>query len=281
MADNSRIAWHQGFYGALEIELRANKEQLIFTPEWQLSKEPMRVDMLVVEKTPDVIIENEIGSIFRRYNLFEYKSPEDSLSIDEFYKAVGYVFLYKATADHVDGRPLDEMTLSLVRDVPPEKLFKALEAQGFTISKAKPGVYYVEGSIWFPTQIIVTRELTAETHRSLRILKHKADVTDVEAFLTEAISWRDQGDRQNADAVLQVSVSANQELFDRIKGRGGIMCAALRELMKDEIMDAEIKSFVNAGRKFNISDNDIINSIISEFGVTLEEAKKYVLPAMA
>ena len=59
------------------------------------------------------------------------------------------------------------------------------------------------------------------------------------------------------------------------------MCAALRELMKDEIMDAEIKSFVNAGRKFNISDNDIINSIISEFGVTLEEAKKYVLPAMA
>ena len=157
MADNSRIAWHQGFYGALEIELRANKEQLTFTPEWQLSKEPMRVDMLVVEKTPDVIIENEIGSIFRRHNLFEYKSPEDSLSIDEFYKAVGYVFLYKATADHVDGRPLDEMTLSLVRDVPPEKLFRALEAQGFTIKEAKPGVYYVEGSIWFPTQIIVTR----------------------------------------------------------------------------------------------------------------------------
>ena len=103
----------------------------------------------------------------------------------------------------------------------------------------------------------------------------------VEAFLTEAIAWSDQGDRQNADAVLQVSVSANQELFDRIKGRGGIMCAALRELMKDEIMDSNIRSFVDAGRLFNISDNDIIKGIMSKFGVAFDEAKKYVLPAMA
>lgn len=281
MADNNRIAWHQGFYGALEIELRANKEQLTFTPEWQLSKEPMRVDMLVIEKTPDVVIENEIGSIFRQYNLFEYKSPEDSLSIDEFYKAVGYVFLYKSTADHVDGRPMGEMTLSLVRDVPPEKLFKTLEAQGFSIRQAKPGVYYVEGQLMFPTQIIVTRELTAEAHRSLRILKHKAEAADVEAFLTEAIAWSDQGDRQNADAVLQVSVSANRELYDQLKGRGGIMCEALKELMKEDILDEKIKVYVEAKKECDVPDNDIIKGIMSKFGVAFEAAKKYVLPAMA
>lgn len=40
-----------------------------------------------------------------------------------------------------------------------------------------------------------------------------------------------------ADAVLQVSVSANQELYEEIR-RNSVMCEALRELMKDEIKGA-------------------------------------------
>ena len=38
----------------------------------------------------------------------------------------------------------------------------------------------------------------------------------------------------NADAILQVSVSANQKLYSKIRG-DGIMCEALRELLKDDI----------------------------------------------
>ncbi|MBQ9278413.1 MAG: hypothetical protein IJ224_07245 [Lachnospiraceae bacterium] len=38
----------------------------------------------------------------------------------------------------------------------------------------------------------------------------------------------------NADAILQVSVSANQKLYDKITRGDGVMCDALRELMKDE-----------------------------------------------
>ena len=39
----------------------------------------------------------------------------------------------------------------------------------------------------------------------------------------------------NADAILQVSVSANQKLYDKITRGDGIMCEALRELLKDDI----------------------------------------------
>lgn len=44
------------------------------------------------------------------------------------------------------------------------------------------------------------------------------------------------GDRQNIDAVLQVSVSANRQLFDKVR-KDEDMCQALRELMKDEIAE--------------------------------------------
>ena len=41
-------------------------------------------------------------------------------------------------------------------------------------------------------------------------------------------------ERNNIDAVLQASVSANYELYQEIR-RDSVMCEALRELMKDEI----------------------------------------------
>ena len=44
----SQIRWnHPAFVGAAEWELKENKKDLNFEPEHQLSKEPLRVDMLV------------------------------------------------------------------------------------------------------------------------------------------------------------------------------------------------------------------------------------------
>lgn len=42
------IHWHPGFYGAVELELKQNKSDLIFENEHQLSKEPLRMDMLII-----------------------------------------------------------------------------------------------------------------------------------------------------------------------------------------------------------------------------------------
>lgn len=45
---------------------KANKTELDFQREYNLSKKPLRIDLLVVEKLDDVSIENEIGRIFRK-----------------------------------------------------------------------------------------------------------------------------------------------------------------------------------------------------------------------
>ena len=80
----------------------------------------------------------------------------------------------------------------------------------------------------------MTQQLSKENHRSLRILSAQAQRDDVEDFLKSAENLRTPRQRNNIDAVLQVSVSANYELYREIR-REFTMCEALRELMKDEI----------------------------------------------
>jgi hypothetical protein len=91
MADNKdKTMWHPGFYGAVEVELWQNKADLEFEREYNLGKEPLRTDLLIIKKHADVQIENEIGHIFKRFNIIEYKSPDDAMSIDDYYKTIGY-----------------------------------------------------------------------------------------------------------------------------------------------------------------------------------------------
>ncbi|MCI9621708.1 MAG: hypothetical protein HFG85_17695 [Dorea sp.] len=47
------------------------------------------------------------------------------------------------------------------------------------------------------------------------------------------------GDRNNVDAVLQVSVSANKEIYEAIRRCDKVMCEALRELMKEDFEKQE------------------------------------------
>jgi hypothetical protein len=40
------IQWHPAFYAAAGIELKENIEELELIPEYNLSKEPIRIDLL-------------------------------------------------------------------------------------------------------------------------------------------------------------------------------------------------------------------------------------------
>ena len=93
---DTKIQWHPGFVAAMNLEFAKNREQLIFEKEYNLNTKPLEIDLLVVKKEASVQIMNEIGSFFRGHNIMEYKSPEDHLDIDAFYKAGAYASLYKS-----------------------------------------------------------------------------------------------------------------------------------------------------------------------------------------
>lgn len=55
--------------------------------------------------------------------MIEYKSLEDALTIDDFYKTVGYACLYKGYGEHVDAVPINELTVSIFRGIDRRKCF--------------------------------------------------------------------------------------------------------------------------------------------------------------
>ena len=126
------------------------------------------------------------------------------------------------------------------------------------IEEKYPGIYYVTEHLLFPAQLIVTQELEPGEHRSLRILSRHAQKEDVEEFLRKAEGMNTPRDRQNVEAVLQVSVKANDELYREIR-RDANMCDALRELMKDDI-----EREVSAARKLGESEGEVRGKAMGE-----------------
>ena len=110
----------------------------------------------------------------------------------------------------------------------------------------------------FSTRGVVTQELEPGEHRSLRILSNHAKKDDVEEFLRKAERMNTPRDRQNVEAVLQVSVRANDELYREIR-RDANMCDALRELMKDDI-----EREVSAARKLGESEGEVRGKAMGE-----------------
>ena len=145
------------------------------------------------------------------------------------------------------------------------------------IEEKYPGIYYVTEHLPFPVQIIVTQELEPGEHRSLRILSNHAKKEDVEEFLRKAEEMNTPRDRQNVEAVLQVSVRANDELYREIR-RDANMCDALRELMKDDI-----EREVSAARKLGESEGEVrgkaMGEVVGEAKIILKMNRKTLHPS--
>ena len=231
------IKWHPGFCSAMELEFLQYKDLLDFNREFPLSKEPLRIDLLMIKKIKDVVLDIDIGRLFKTYNIIEYKSPKDGLTIDDYIKTVGYAYLYKGLGATVDAVPLSELTATIVRDTEPTELFKKIKSEGGSIEEKYPGVYYITGVVTIPTQFILTSSLSKDFHVCLRVLSNKASEDDIKHFIEMASSFTEPIDKQNADSVMNVSINANREVYDKIRKENPFMCQALRELMKDEIQE--------------------------------------------
>jgi hypothetical protein len=63
-----KIPWHPAFVQALQLELEDYADELEFRSEYQLTSEPLRIDVVVVKKKDGVKIDKNIGRIFRTHN---------------------------------------------------------------------------------------------------------------------------------------------------------------------------------------------------------------------
>lgn len=279
---DTKIQWHPGFISAMDLELRENRTDLVYEREYNLNTKPLEIDLLIIKKDKNVQMINEIGKLFRGHNIMEYKSPEDGLNIDTFYKSGAYASLYKSYGETVDKRTADDITVSIVRQSRPAGLFGYFERHGIRVTNPFHGIYYVLDAVLFPTQIVVTRELDKKEHTWLTAISEGMEKQDMKALLERIDTLTQKIDRELADSVLEVSIRANRKMVEELRGDGN-MCQALLEIMEPEIMKIKeevrqetILCAVEGFRDLGTSDDKIREILKKKYGFSDEEADEYL-----
>lgn len=279
---DTKVQWHPGFVAAMNLELAKNRDDLVFVKEYNLNTKPLEIDLLVIKKEANTFIDNEIGIIFKGHNILEYKSPDDHLDIDTFYKAGAYASLYKAYGETVDSIKADDITVTLVRDTKPIGLFKYFEEHDYLVSNPYNGIYYVEGAVLFSTQIIVTKELEQSSHIWLRALSDRMEKQDITKLLESINCLTQKNDKELADSVLEVSVQANKQVIEELIGDDS-MSQALMEIMEPQLLLREkeglkkgIQGAVELLRDLQHGDVEIKSIIKKKYNLSDEEAAEYL-----
>ena len=224
------LQWHPGFCAALQIELQEESGNLEFYPEYELSKKPMRIDTLIVKKMTDSPVRKNIGRIFRKHNLIEYKSPGDYLSINDFYKVYGYACFYQSDTEKVGESRLAEITITFVCNHYPREMLRILKKERkIAVRKIENGIYWLENE-FLPIQIILNHELSSDENRWLNSLR-----TDIRADQETDRLIRDykaHKDSKLYQAVMDLVVRANQKAMKEARD---MLCDALKELFAEEL----------------------------------------------
>lgn len=295
---DTKIQWHPGFVAAMTLELREYRKDLVFEKEYNLNTKPLEIDLLIIKKEASVHISNDIGDFFRGHNILEYKSPGDHLDIDVFYKTLAYAALYKSYGKTLDEIRADDITVSVIREAKPTGLFQYLKEHGYSVSSDRNGIYRIEGPFSFPTQIIVTGELNRTSHTWLKALSVKLDKRDIQDLLEKISQMTEKNDREMADSILEVSIGANRHIVDELMGDDS-MFETLMEIMEPKITEIRkrdkeeylqvgrlegkqegiqegIRGAIEMLRNLQYQDAEIRSEIIKQYGLTEDEADRYL-----
>ena len=246
--ENDATYWHPAFFAGIQIELAEDADNLVFENEHQLGTKPMEIDVLIIKKETDRPVKKNIGRIFKKYNIIEYKSPDDSLSVDDFYKVYGYTCFYKADARYVNSIHADELTITFVAEKYPRKMIKHLtKIKKYQVTEVEKGIYYVNGDL-IPIQILVTKNLSGEENLWLKSLTNKLKATETAEKLVE--NYMDHKDSRLHRSVIETIMRANQKIFREVNGMSDIFMEIVQEKfdrkLKEEVEKATEKAVKEA-----------------------------------
>ena len=262
-SEKKPFQWHPANYAGLQIEFEDEKEYLSFEDEHQLGTKPMAIDILIIKNTEGYKVKKNIGRIFRKYNIIEYKSPDDYLSIDDFYKVYGYTCFYKADTPTVNQIEVNELTITFISRKYPKKLLRHLELErGFAIQKIESGIYYIVGDA-IPIQFIVANKLSQTENLWLKGLTNQLHNYELTAALTK--DYYEHKQNTLYESVMDIIMRANKKQFEEANN----MCEAMKEFIwehyGDEIMKEKQASFTNGTQNGERKVNTLIFKL-SELG---------------
>jgi len=232
--------YHEAAFAAFVYMLRKHRKNgdVTLEDERQLSKRPLRVDIIIIKKNREAEIENCWARIFRSHNILEYKSPVDSPpDMAVFDKVVhGYAGIYAAQ----ENVPLTDMSATLVCFKKPTELFKALKADfHYKVLRKDKGVYYIVSKGCPPEKTLAVQVVvTSELDDSELLLKALRPGIDPETFQrVEELPVEDEEYQASLESWFMVLLTENEHI---LKGDG---------FMKNEYTYEELAGVIDAFAK--------------------------------
>lgn len=272
--NSTTLQWHPAFYAGIQIELQNEAEYLIFENEHQLGTKPREIDVLIIKKDTDKVLQTNIGKIFRTYNIMEYKSPADYLSIDTFYRVYAYACFYKSDAPKVNEIPAEEITISFICTHYPRKLINYLSSKrGCRVKMADQGIYYIEGD-YFPMQIICIEKLSKEENFWLSSLTDRIETTEHALEIMHA--YEGHYNEKLYESIVDIIVKANSTKFKEVSN----MCESLEKIFAEKFDEKYNKLYDEKYGKL-LEEKDIAlekkDMALKETNVALKEKDAYIL----
>ncbi len=232
----TRINWHSAMLSALRIELAEYEDILSYESEIILNSGQRRADILITKEENSRPVSTPIGKQFRKYNLIEYKGPDDTLSAIAFYKALSYMYSFPELYNTV--HVMDEISLTLISHSFPRNLLKYIKSRPLhplrknaknVLAKIIPGLYSINNEE-IPVQLVVTSQLPKQEYIWLCALTNH--LTSPELLIpVSSICKKHQNDPDYKN-YMDTIIRANRQT----KGENtAMMCEALDELFADEI----------------------------------------------
>ena len=148
------------------------------------------------------------------------------------------------------------------------------------------GIYYVSDAVLFPTQIVVGKELEQKDHAWIKALSDKVQEQEMRELLERINGLTHKFDRELADSVLEVSIRANKQVVEGLRG-GDKMCKALLEIMEPEIdkiigeirADDAHNSIIRAVKSFRdlgVDDERIKGLLVKNYELSPNDAATYL-----
>ena len=224
-----KLQWHAAFDASIRIELEAEADMIQIETEHFLSKKPMQIDLLIIKKEKNQILEKNIGRIFRSHNIVEYKSPKDYLSINDFYKVYGYTCFYQSDTRKVGEINPEELTITFVCYHYPKKMLEHIKrVRGIIPVKREEGIYELVGDA-IAMQVIIVNQLSPKKNFWLQILRDDLQSGgEIQELLERYEKKKNLPDYQ---AVMEVVGRANREEVEEESA----MCQVLREIFEEDL----------------------------------------------
>ena len=241
--EKAKLQWHPAFGAALRITLQDEMQYLEMHEEYLLSKKPLQMDILIIKKLRDVQIKKTIGRIFRKHNIIEYKSPDDGLSVNDFYKVYGYACIYQSNTDRIKEIDPEDMTLTFVCSHYPREFLKHLErVRGMCTEYQGGGIYYLRGDP-IPMQLLITPRMSDEENYWIQSMR--TDLRAGEEIQKLMREYEKHRKSKDYTAVMNLITRANWEQMEVEKK----MCDALNELFAEELKEADNKGRTEGRRE--------------------------------